>query len=208
MEEALRDQRQLLETVLDNMPAMVSMLDSRGHVVYLNRECQRVLGWTEQEIREHPDILGEIYPDPAQKELAVKFIADAARTWAEWRMITRHGRIVNAAWMYLRVGDLLLGIGIDLSDRRRVQEDWRRIRHDLETKVERQYRSAAPYGLTFRELTVLSLVAGGKTDREIADTLSIGYRTVQSHISSILSKMDARARTEAGVRAVREGIVD
>jgi len=54
--------------------------------------------------------------------------------------------------------------------------------------------------LTTRELEVLRLLAGGRTDREIADALTISPRTVESHVGSILSKLGVRNRAEAAGR--------
>jgi DNA-binding NarL/FixJ family response regulator len=50
-------------------------------------------------------------------------------------------------------------------------------------------------------------VAEGKSDREIAAELGISGTTVQKHVSNILGKMQATSRTEAGVRAFREGLL-
>lgn len=65
-----------------------------------------------------------------------------------------------------------------------------------------------PYGLTSRELTVLRLLAGGLSDKEIARDLEISKLTVHKHVANILTKMKAASRTEASVRALREGIVE
>ncbi len=65
-----------------------------------------------------------------------------------------------------------------------------------------------PYGLTFRELTVLHLVAAGKSDKEIGVELGISHFTAQKHTSNILAKMSAGSRTEAAARALREGMLD
>ena len=67
---------------------------------------------------------------------------------------------------------------------------------------------AGAYGLTFRELTVLHLVAAGKSDKEIGAELSISPLTAQKHTSNILGKMDAGSRTEAATRALREDLLD
>jgi DNA-binding NarL/FixJ family response regulator len=64
------------------------------------------------------------------------------------------------------------------------------------------------YGLTKRELEVLRHVAAGQTDKAIAAILAVSQLTVHKHVSSVLAKMDAESRTEAAVRAVREGLVD
>jgi DNA-binding NarL/FixJ family response regulator len=62
-------------------------------------------------------------------------------------------------------------------------------------------------GLTLREVEVLRLVAEGRTDQEIADALFVARRTVTSHVSNILAKLDAETRAAAAVDAVRRGLI-
>jgi NarL family two-component system response regulator LiaR len=59
--------------------------------------------------------------------------------------------------------------------------------------------------LTARELEVLQLLAGGLSNRAIADTLVISERTVQAHLTSIFSKMHVSSRLEAVMTAIRLG---
>ncbi len=61
--------------------------------------------------------------------------------------------------------------------------------------------------LTRREREVLQLVASGLTDREIADQLFIGHRTVRTHVGNILAKLDVPSRSAATSYALREGIL-
>jgi DNA-binding CsgD family transcriptional regulator len=61
--------------------------------------------------------------------------------------------------------------------------------------------------LSGRELEVAALVVKGRTNREIADALTISARTVQSHIASTMTKLGARSRTELAVRALCGGLV-
>jgi DNA-binding NarL/FixJ family response regulator len=61
--------------------------------------------------------------------------------------------------------------------------------------------------LTRRERDVLVLVAQGRSNREIARILSIGERTVQTHLSNVLGKLELSSRTQAALWAVREGLV-
>ncbi|GAF67480.1 unnamed protein product, partial [marine sediment metagenome] len=96
----------------------------------------------------------------------------------------------------------------DITERKRVEEAFQKVREDIESRVERRTQEVNGYGLTFRELTVLHLVAAGKADKEIATVLGISPLTAHKHLANILNKMGAASRTEAGVRALREGLLD
>jgi DNA-binding CsgD family transcriptional regulator len=62
------------------------------------------------------------------------------------------------------------------------------------------------FGLTPRERQVLSLLAGGATNREIGAQLYMAEKTASVHVSRILSKLDVRSRTEAAAVAHRHGL--
>ncbi|MCA9858170.1 MAG: AAA family ATPase [Thermomicrobiales bacterium] len=64
-----------------------------------------------------------------------------------------------------------------------------------------------PVALTHREQDVLRLLAVGQTDRQIAEALFIGARTVSWHVSAILGKLNARTRREAVEQARAVGLV-
>lgn len=68
-------------------------------------------------------------------------------------------------------------------------------------------RKPAHDALTERELDVLRLLTEGKSNKEIANELFIGDRTVKSHLSAIFQKLDVADRTQAALYAVRNGIV-
>jgi len=61
--------------------------------------------------------------------------------------------------------------------------------------------------LTSRELEVLRQIVDGKSNKEIANVLSISEATVKSHINNILSKLGVSDRTQAATRALQRGIV-
>ncbi len=67
--------------------------------------------------------------------------------------------------------------------------------------------AALPEDLTARETELLTLIAGGATNAEIAGRLVISPLTVKSHVSRILTKMDARDRTQLVVMAYESGLV-
>jgi DNA-binding NarL/FixJ family response regulator len=64
-----------------------------------------------------------------------------------------------------------------------------------------------PDPLTPRESAILRLLAGGYSNREIAEALALAEGTVKNHVSSILSKLGVRDRTRAVLRGVELGLL-
>jgi DNA-binding CsgD family transcriptional regulator len=65
----------------------------------------------------------------------------------------------------------------------------------------------AALGLTVRELEVLALVAEGRSNRQVADTLFISAKTASVHVSNILAKLGVASRVEAAAVAHRLGLL-
>jgi len=66
---------------------------------------------------------------------------------------------------------------------------------------------AEVYGITKRELEVLSQMSKGKSNNEIAESLFISENTVKTHVSNLLTKLNAKRRTEALKRAREYDII-
>jgi len=71
----------------------------------------------------------------------------------------------------------------------------------------RDGRAARDSGLTPRESQVLSHVAFGLSNDEIARSLQISVETVKEHVQNLLRKLDVRDRTQAAVWAVKVGVI-
>ena len=118
-------------------------------------------------------------------------------------------------WVNVRGAPLILADGTravvmhvqDVSERKRMEEELQLLREEIEERAEARLARGADCGLTFREITVLNLMARGKPDKEIAGLLGLSPFTVNKHSSNLLRKLGARSRAEAAARAVREGII-
>lgn len=73
--------------------------------------------------------------------------------------------------------------------------------------VEKLASSVSNEPLTRREQEVLELLARGRSNKEIASTLSISEPTVKTHLRSLFGKLDVLSRTEAIAVASRKGLV-
>lgn len=64
-----------------------------------------------------------------------------------------------------------------------------------------------PYGITQRELEVLTLLAGGLSNAEVAERLWASVRTVTTHVERLLTKLEVRTRAAAAAVAVEESLL-
>lgn len=67
--------------------------------------------------------------------------------------------------------------------------------------------NGAHFGLSEREMQIIARIVEGKTNQKIALELHLSVDTVKSHIKTIMDKLSVSDRTQAAVKAVREGII-
>jgi two-component system, NarL family, response regulator LiaR len=73
----------------------------------------------------------------------------------------------------------------------------------------RQKNTHLPHeDLTTREIEILLLMAEGKTNQDIADELFIALKTVKTHVSNILSKLNVQDRTQAVIYAFKHSLIN
>jgi DNA-binding NarL/FixJ family response regulator len=77
------------------------------------------------------------------------------------------------------------------------------------TRLMQEMREPVPTNKEFtrREKEVLSLIAQGKSNKEIAEHLQVVEKTVKTHVSNILDKLGVQSRTQAALQAVQLGLV-
>jgi len=88
---------------------------------------------------------------------------------------------------------------------RTVHEGRKRIPPEIASELAEH---ATEDALSCREIEVLRLIAAGNSNKLIADRLSIGEGTVKTHITNILSKLNASDRTHAVTIGLKRGIID
>lgn len=82
-----------------------------------------------------------------------------------------------------------------------------KVTNKMMERMRRGSKSVPHEQLTPRELEVLCLIGDGKTNQEIADILFIGVKTVKTHVSNILTKLEVDDRTQIAIYAHRHGLV-
>ena len=83
----------------------------------------------------------------------------------------------------------------------------RKLLEEYLLKVQTGEESESYDGLTGREREVLRMIAEGKSNKEIADVLSLSIRTVQAHRANLMGKLHMHDRTELVRYAIRKGLI-
>lgn len=109
------------------------------------------------------------------------------------------------AWLSSQVAEKVLRnlCGKDISQIRQIDFS----KKVIEQKEPIKQISIPIIPLSERELEVLKLIVDGKSNQEIAAKLFVTLATVKTHVRSILNKLSVDDRTQAAVKAMREGIV-
>ncbi|HEY9743068.1 MAG TPA: PAS domain S-box protein [Coleofasciculaceae cyanobacterium] len=121
-ESALRQQKELLQTIFDHIPVMVAFLDATGQIQLMNRELERVLGWSLADLGDC-DLLAFCYPNPKYRQRVVKQMLAATGKWQDFKTRTRDGRVLDTSWANIRLKDgTRIGIGQDITERKCAEE--------------------------------------------------------------------------------------
>jgi DNA-binding NarL/FixJ family response regulator len=81
----------------------------------------------------------------------------------------------------------------------------RQVLHEFQDMADLGESIVAP--LTHRERQILTYIADGNTNKQIANILNISEQTIKNHVSAILRKLNANDRAHAVVLAIRRGLI-
>jgi PAS domain S-box-containing protein len=100
--EQLKENESRLRAVFDHMPVMVAAYDDEGKLAYWNSECERVLGWTSDELigLTHGKIFQKVYPDLDYKKYRFDDIVNhrIILTSDEWDIVAKDGSVKVIIW--------------------------------------------------------------------------------------------------------------
>ncbi|MFB2895862.1 CHASE2 domain-containing protein [Aerosakkonemataceae cyanobacterium BLCC-F50] len=121
-EATLSQQKQLLQTIVDHIPVMITLYDATGQIEFVNRQFEQILGWSTADLH-NIDLVAEYSADAEQRQQIQDHMLAATGTWLDLKIRTKDDRLVNTAWANVRLANhLFVGIGQDISDRKRAEE--------------------------------------------------------------------------------------
>ncbi|MDQ7249828.1 GAF domain-containing protein [Dongia sedimenti] len=120
-ERALKSERELLRTIIDSAPVMISLYNPETGLLHLNRQFNQLLGWTAEPVTTE-SLMQHSFPDPEYRAKVAAFIEACGPDWMDITMQTRAGRPIETSWANYRLTDgTRVGIGIEITDRKRLE---------------------------------------------------------------------------------------
>lgn len=118
-----------LRLVLAGLPVLVSAVDRDGLFAFWNRECERVTGYTSQEVVGNANVFDLLYPDPLQRARMSELRRNAGRGFrnVETELTTKYGSVKTVSWSSLSMTYPVDGwdawaVGVDRTDAKQNEE--------------------------------------------------------------------------------------
>lgn len=123
----LEEQKELLQTIIDHIPVMITLLDPAGKIRLVNREFEELLERTLEEAR-GMDFISAVNPVSKEREEIWNYIQEAKNGWQDFEVSARSGKVLISSWANVHLSDgTLIGIGVDVSGRKKMEQDLLRL---------------------------------------------------------------------------------
>lgn len=140
--ETIRQDEQRLRAVLSNMPILLDAFDENRRIIEWNDECERVTGYSAEEMIGRADAWELLYPDKDYREKMLaewKRRGNEFRNW-EWDLTCKDGHVRTIAWSHMCEtfpvpGWASWGVGVDVTDRLENERKISRLNENLERRV-------------------------------------------------------------------------
>jgi len=200
--------KDVFQVLVETSPDGIVILGSELEVLYRNTSISRILGYESGELNEK-DTFGVIHPEdmPRVASRLTKMVHNPDDIYSHAQCRVRHK---DGAWCVVDVvannllnNPIVSGIVV-VMHRIGTYSQYERSGTEYETAS----TMAKKYRLTETEHKVLTLVADGKSNPQVAEQLMVSPCTVRFHVTGILRKLGVTSRTEAVAIAVRRHLVD
>jgi two-component system, sporulation sensor kinase E len=185
MEEVMREQGVSLRQMVENLPVMVDALDENGMFVMWNRECERVTGYTAEEMVGNPEGMSVLYPDPDYYREMLSLYDQLGGDFRDWEvtLTAKNGTARIVAWSnvsrrYPIPGWQTWAIGVDITRRKQTEKALHEAHEALERRI--------------AERTAALRIANEALQREITERqrADLSLRTSQAMLRMTIDALD------------------
>jgi PAS domain S-box-containing protein len=174
----LAEEKQLLQTIIDHIPVMITLYDAAGQVQFVNQAFEQCLGWSTAELK-NIDLAVECFSDLEQRQTVLDHMLAATGKWIDIRNRTKDDRYIDTSWANIRLSNgMNVGIGQDISDRKLAEA--------ASILEERNRMAREIHDTLAQSFTGILLHIGAATEQ-----MAQKQETAQAHLKTV----DALART-------------
>jgi len=155
--------------ILEHAPVMIDALSPEGTMALWNRECERRLGWTAEEIGAMARPLEVLYPDPAVRAEVTAAITGADGQFREYEVTARDGSVRTQQWAdFLLPDGSRIGVGYDITEQRQVELDLRQAQ-----KMQALGTLSGGIAHDFNNLLTIICACASLAQREVPDSSEV-----------------------------------
>ncbi|GAA6616910.1 CHASE2 domain-containing protein [Scytonema sp. NUACC26] len=179
-QEKVSQQKQLLQTIVDHIPVMITLYDAQGRVEFVNRQLEQILGWSTTDLH-HIDLIAECCSNQEEHQQVLDHMLTASGKWLDLKIKTKGERLVNTSWANVRLSNrLFVGIGQDISERLECELRERKLAEEASI-IEERNRMAREIHDTLAQAFTGILIHVGATTLVLTDNLE----ATRAHLDTI-----------------------
>lgn len=112
------------KALFDRAPVLMNSFDKNNRCIMWNGECERLFGWTIEELNCQPDPLALFFPDDdVRHQIRASVSASPAVDMYEWHPVRRTGEVLTVLWSNILLPDkTILSIGLDITERKKAEQ--------------------------------------------------------------------------------------
>ncbi len=119
----LKQQKELAESIISNIPIMVSIISKEGKFTSVNKIWEKELGWSEEEAKKSPEFLPSLIPNENVRNEFIDLITKGKGEWKDFDLTIRDRTIIHSSWTNIRLSDgRTIGIGQNITERKQFEE--------------------------------------------------------------------------------------
>jgi PAS domain S-box-containing protein len=138
VQKKLKESEEKFRVLFDIAPVLLDSFDENGKIVLWNKECEKVFGWSFEELENTKDTVALFYPDIEERQKVIEsFQSGEYNVYKQWHPITKDGRRLTTNWANIKLPNgEVFSIGYDRTQQRKDEQTIKEKTKELELAKE------------------------------------------------------------------------